>query len=75
MSEVFVGQFAFEALEKGWVGMTRPWHLLTSNSGSGNPHAASAEKGQTLTQAVVQRIAPFLTQLAVADPAEPFPFR
>ena len=70
-----VRPFAFEALEKSWVGVTRPWHLLTSNSGSGNPHLASAEKGQQLTQAIVERIAPFLTQLAAADTREPFPFR
>ena len=35
----------FEALEKGWVSITRPWHLLTTNSGCGDPHAASADKG------------------------------
>jgi creatinine amidohydrolase len=70
-----VRPFAFEALEKGWVGITRPWHLLTTNSGSGNPHAATAEKAQQLTQAIVDRIAPFLAQLAAADAKPPFPFQ
>ncbi len=70
-----VRPFAFEALEKGWVGITRPWHLLTTNSGSGNPHAASAEKGHQLAEAIVQRVAPFLAQLAQADLSDPFPFR
>jgi hypothetical protein len=69
-----VRPFAFEALEKGWVGITRPWHLLTTNSGSGNPHAATAGKAQQLTQAIVDRVAPFLTQLAAADTKPPFPF-
>jgi creatinine amidohydrolase len=32
----------FEAVNRGWVSITRPWHLLTTNSGSGNPHAATA---------------------------------
>jgi creatinine amidohydrolase len=69
-----VRPFAFEALEKGWVGITRPWHLLTTNSGSGNPHAATAEKGVQIKQAIVERIAPFLVQLAAADLSPPFPF-
>ena len=37
-----------EALNEGWVSITRPWHLLTTNSGSGNPHAATADKGQAV---------------------------
>jgi len=36
--------------------MSRPWHLLTSNSGSGNPHAATAEKGQQMMDVLVERI-------------------
>lgn len=70
-----VRPFRFEALEKGWVSITRPWHLLTTNSGSGNPHAATAEKGRQLTEAIVSRIAPFLLELATADTQEPFPFQ
>lgn len=69
-----VRPFRFEALEKGWVSITRPWHLLTTNSGSGNPHAATADKGRQLCDAVVNRIAPFLCELAQADISEPFPF-
>ncbi len=69
-----VRAFRYEALEKGWVSITRPWHLLTTNSGSGNPHSASSDKGQRLTQAIVQRIAPFLCQIADAATGEPFPF-
>ncbi len=47
-----VRPFRYEALEKGWVTVTRPWHLLTTNSGAGNPHSATAEKGQRLTDSV-----------------------
>lgn len=64
----------FEALREGWVGLTRPWHLLTTNSGSGYPHAASAAKGEQLSQTIVDRIAPFLAELSAADLDEPFPF-
>ena len=49
---------------RGWVGITRPWHLLTTNSGSGNPHEATAEKGRRLMEVLVERLAPFLVDLA-----------
>lgn len=62
-----VRPFRYEALEKGWVSITRPWHLLTTNSGSGNPHSATADKGRQLTDAIIARIAPFLHELAT-DP-------
>ena len=37
-------EMRFEALRRGWVSITRPWHLLTTNAGAANPHAATAEK-------------------------------
>ena len=40
----------FDAINQGWVSITRPWHLLTTNSGSGNPHAATREKGEQIMQ-------------------------
>src|SRR5262249_57045988 len=50
----------FEAVRQGWVEMTRPWHLLTTNSGAGNPKPATAEKGREITDIVVARLAQFL---------------
>lgn len=64
----------FEALQQGWVTLSRPWHLLTTNSGSGNPHQATAEKGSRLADAVVERIGPFLAELAQAEIDPTFPF-
>jgi creatinine amidohydrolase len=64
----------FEALREGWVGLSRPWHLLTTNSGSGNPHQASATKGEELASAIVGRIAPFLAELSAAEIDSLFPF-
>lgn len=64
----------FEAVNRGWVEITRPWHLLTTNSGAGNPHAATAEKGRTLTDLVVARIADFLVDLSASPVDERFPF-
>ncbi len=66
--------FRFEALKNGWVGMSRPWHLLTTNSGSGYPHLASAEKGRQLQEVVAERIGKFLAELAKADLDPMFPF-
>lgn len=64
----------FEALRRKWVLVSRPWHLLTTNSGSGNPHAASAEKGKRLMEVIVGRLAKFLVELSDAEIDEQFPF-
>ena len=64
----------FAALNEGWVSITRPWHLLTTNSGSGNPHAASPEKGRAIMKVLVDRLAPFLVELSVTEIDERFPY-
>lgn len=64
----------FEAMNQGWVSITRPWHLLTTNSGSGNPHQASAEKAQKMMDVLVERLAPFLVELSESPLDERFPF-
>jgi len=64
----------FGAVNAGWVSITRPWHLLTTNSGSGNPHAATAEKGAQLMQVVTERLATFLVELSQSELDERFPF-
>jgi creatinine amidohydrolase len=64
----------FEAVNKGWVNITRPWHLLTTNSGAGYPHAASAEKGEKMLAVVTQRLSQFLVELSAAPLDDKFPF-
>ena len=64
----------FEAVNRGWVSITRPWHLLTTNSGAGNPHAATAEKGARFLDLLVPRLATFLVELAAAPLDERFPY-
>ena len=64
----------FEALNQGWVSMSRPCHLLTSNSGSGDPHAATALKGQQMMDVLVDRIGGFLVELSQAEINEHFPY-
>jgi creatinine amidohydrolase len=69
-----VAKTRFEAVNKGWVSITRPWHLLTTNSGAGYPHAATAEKGRNMMDLVVARLAPFLVELSKAKLDDKFPF-
>jgi creatinine amidohydrolase len=64
----------FDAINRGWVSITRPWHLATRNTGLGNPAGASAEKGQRLLDVVVERLGEFLVQLAAADMNDSFPY-
>lgn len=69
-----VASTRFEALNEGWVSITRPWHLLTSNTGSGNPHPATAEKGHRLMEVLVERLSHFLIELAKSEVDDRFPY-
>lgn len=64
----------FEAVNRGWVSITRPWHLLTRHAGVGNPKEASAEKGQRMMALIVERLADFLVQLSQTPADASFPF-
>ncbi len=64
----------FEAINRGWVSITRPWHLLTTNTGLGDPSAASADKGRKLMDVVVERLGAFLVELASARIDDTFPY-
>ena len=64
----------FKALNEGWVSVSRPWHLLTKNSGAADPHAASAEKGQKMMAVLVERLASFLVELSDSHVDDQFPF-
>jgi len=64
----------FEAVNRGWVEITRPFHHLTTNSGVGDPRPATAEKGRRLTDLTAERLASFLVDLS-ASPVDPtFPY-
>lgn len=64
----------FEAMQKGWVSITRPFHLMTKDTGIGDPSTATAEKGRQLMEILVQRLGDFLYELATAEIDEHFPF-
>jgi len=58
-----------QALAERWVWAQRPWSTVSSDTGIGDPRAATAEKGARYVDAVADRIAHFLVELAAADPA------
>jgi creatinine amidohydrolase len=63
-----------EAVNRGWIGITRPWHLATSNTGLGDPSRASAEKGRSLMDVLVERLGSFLVELCALPATESFPY-
>lgn len=65
---------AFEAINRGWIGITRPWHLVSKETGLGNPAAASAEKGRTLMDTLATRLGDFLIDLAKRPLDSTFPY-
>jgi creatinine amidohydrolase len=65
----------FEAVEKGWVSISRPWHLLTDDTGVGDPSKATAEKGKKVMTVVSERLGQFLYELASAKMDDNFPFK
>jgi creatinine amidohydrolase len=69
-----VRQTKLDAVNQGWVSITRPWHLLTTNAGVGNPLEATAEKGERLVDLLVERLGTFLVDLAGLEIDERFPY-
>lgn len=64
----------FDAVNRGWVSITRPWHLLTTASGSGYPHAATAAKAEKTMEVLVDRLGRFLVELSASKLDDKFPF-
>ena len=60
-------KFKISALREGWAWTQRDWLSVTSDTGVGNPKAATPEKGRRYFEAVTQKIAGFLVELAKAD--------
>lgn len=63
-----------EALQKGWVQITRPWHLATTNTGVGDPSKSTAEKGRAFFDVVTQRIGDYLYDLSKTELDAKFPY-
>lgn len=64
----------FDAVRKGWVSVTRPWHNLTEDTGVGDPRAATPEKGDAFWKVLTERLGSFLVELAKSEMDDQFPF-
>lgn len=65
---------SFEAINKGWVFIARPWHLVTKNSGHGDPGKASKEKGKKYLNVLVERLSKFICELSERPLDGKFPY-
>ena len=65
---------SLEGMREGWVWFTRPWHLLSTSSGYGNPKEASPEKGEIIVEKITDRIARFLLELSRTSIEKNFPY-
>jgi creatinine amidohydrolase len=61
-------RFRIAAFREGWAWVPRQWTQVSTDTGIGDPGAASREKGERYTSAVVERLSRFLVDLAAADP-------
>jgi creatinine amidohydrolase len=64
----------FEAIERGWVSIARPWHLVTKDSTHGDPRKATKEKGESYVKLVVERLTDFVVELAKSEMGGKFPY-
>jgi creatinine amidohydrolase len=63
-----------QGMREGWVWIARPWHLLTDDSGVGDPARSTAEKGEQFLAAAAEKLGGFLTELSAAQIDATFPY-
>jgi len=56
-----------KAFREGWAWTERKWSKVTADTGIGNPIASTAEKGKRFFEAITQKMAGLLVELAKAD--------
>jgi len=57
-------KWKFKGMQEGWVVGQREWTKVSEDTGVGNPHKSTAEKGRLYFDSVVQKIADFIKDLA-----------
>ena len=62
--------FALPSLRQKTAWLPRHWNLVTDDTGIGNPHLATAEKGARFAKAVAERYAQLLTELKKTNKPE-----
>jgi creatinine amidohydrolase len=63
-------RFRIPGLRDGWAWAPRQWTEVTDDTGTGNPKASTAAKGEKFLTAVAEKIGGFLVDLASADLSE-----
>jgi creatinine amidohydrolase len=65
----------FDAINKGWVSISRPWSGLTKSTGVGDPKEATKEKGERYLSLIVPRLGQYIADLSKENVDEAtFPF-
>lgn len=60
-------KISIEGFKQKWAWTERPWSTITVDTGVGNPHKATAEKGEKFFKQVTSRIADLFFEVAKAD--------
>lgn len=60
-------KIGIEGFKQKWAWTERPWSTITADTGVGNPHKATAEKGEKFFKHVTARIANLFYEVAKAD--------
>jgi creatinine amidohydrolase len=61
-------RFRIAAFREGWAWAPRQWTQVSADTGVGDPAAATPQKGERYTSAIIERLSRFLVDLAAADP-------
>jgi creatinine amidohydrolase len=56
--------FLAEGFKRGWAWTQRPWTLISTDTGSGDPSGATNEKGQKFLEMTTNNIADFFCDIA-----------
>ncbi len=62
------------AMKEGWGWIARPWDKLTTNSGVGNPEAATAQKGEEFLERCVKKVAELIVEIDAEPLDEWYPY-
>lgn len=69
-----VRESRFEAINREWVQITRPWERLTVQATHGDPRQATREKGKQLIDVLIERLSQFLVELSESPLDASFPY-
>ncbi len=56
-----------KAFSEGWVWTERPWSKITEDTGTGNPKAATKEKGRRFFNTICKKMGQLLVDISLAD--------